>query len=54
MVSDLTETRDDGAQRTFEWTFSSRDTNGGTGMLSAVCKTTNRLRMTSIEFRQVK
>jgi hypothetical protein len=54
MVSDFTETRDDGAQRTFEWTFSSRDTNGGTGMLTAVCKTTNHLRMTSIEFRQVK
>ena len=54
LVSDLTETRDDGAQRTFEWTFSSRDTNGGTSMLSAVCKTTNHLRMTSTEFRQVK
>ncbi|MCT0206564.1 hypothetical protein [Synechococcus sp. CS-1332] len=54
LVSGFTETSADGAQRSFEWTFSSRDTNGGTGKGSATCKASNQLDMASIEVRQVQ
>jgi hypothetical protein len=52
-VSPFDETADDGAQRTFQWTFTSRTNQGGTGQGSAVCKASNHLQMATVEVRQV-
>lgn len=54
LASRFAETRDDGAQRTFEWTFTSRTKDGATGRGLAVCKASNHLQMARIEVRQVK
>jgi hypothetical protein len=52
-VSPFEEAADDGAQRTFQWTFTSRTNQGGTGKGSAVCKASNHLQMATVEVRQV-
>jgi hypothetical protein len=52
-VSRFAETADDGAQRTFQWTFTSRTNQGGTGQGAAVCKASNHLQMATVEVRQV-
>jgi hypothetical protein len=52
-VSPFDETADDGAQQTFQWTFTSRTNQGGTGQGSAVCKASNHLQMATIDVRQV-
>lgn len=53
LTSRFAETADDGAQRTFAWTFTSRTGDGSTGKGSAVCRASNHLPMASIEVRQV-
>ncbi|WP_216905150.1 hypothetical protein [Synechococcus sp. CCY 0621] len=52
-ISRFDETADDGAQRTFQWTFTSRTNQGGTGQGSAVCRASNHLQMATVEVRQV-
>lgn len=54
LTSPFTKTGDDGAQRTFAWTFTSRTKDGGTGSGSAVCKASNHLPIVTIEVRQVE
>ncbi|WP_216918527.1 hypothetical protein [Synechococcus sp. CCAP 1479/9] len=54
LASRFSETRDDGAQRTFEWTFTSRSKDGATGRGLARCKASNHLHMATIEVRQVE
>ncbi len=52
-VSPFDETADDGAQRTFQWTFTSRTNQGGTGTGSVICKASNHLQMATVDVRQV-
>lgn len=54
LLNGFSETNDDRAQRTFEWTFSSRDTKGGMGKGAAICKASNHLQMATIEVKQVE
>ena len=54
LASPFAETSDDGAQRTFQWTFTSRSNDGATGRGLAVCKASNHLHMATIEVRQVQ
>lgn len=54
LASRFLETGDDGAQRTFAWSFTSRTQDGATGKGSAVCKASNHLPMATIEVRQVE
>ncbi|MBW4532164.1 MAG: hypothetical protein KME02_15880 [Aphanothece saxicola GSE-SYN-MK-01-06B] len=52
-VSRFDETGDDGAQRTFQWTFTSKTNKGSTGKGSVICKASNHLQMATVEVRQV-
>ncbi len=52
-VSRLVETADDGAQRTFQWTLTARNRQGGTSQGSAVCKASNYLNIATVEVKKV-
>ena len=52
-VSRFDETADDGAQRTFQWTFTGRNSRGGTGRGTAVCKASNYLHMATVDVREL-
>ncbi|MEA5441424.1 hypothetical protein [Cyanobium gracile] len=52
-VSGFVKTADDGAQRTFQWTFTSRNNQGGMGRGAVVCKANYYLKMATVDVRQV-
>lgn len=50
-VSEISETGDNGAQRTFEWTFSGQDSNGSRSNVTAICNANNYMQMATVEIK---
>ncbi|MCP9931959.1 hypothetical protein KBY82_14345 [Cyanobium sp. AMD-g] len=53
-VSEIIETEDNGAQRTFEWTFSGQNKNGSRRKATAICKANNYMQIATIEVKLVE
>jgi hypothetical protein len=53
-VSEISETGDNGAQRTFEWTFSGQDNNGRRSNATAICNASNYMEMATVEVKLVE